>query len=108
VYLAGAYFWVPAFGNGMVAFELEVKDLQPPWDVVSQGHRVRQDTGEQGRTTVWSCPDPTEEVYLEAGPWHEYAETACLVDARGFCARTIQVSPVAQGLRVTDASMRTE
>jgi hypothetical protein len=77
VYLAGASFWVPTFGDGLVTFELEVSGLEPPWSTVSQGKRSKQPT-ESGaaQTTVWTCSTPTEEVYLVAGPWHEYADHA--------------------------------
>ncbi len=72
VFLAGATTWVPTFGNGLVTFSLEVEGLPEGWDAVSQGRRTRHDVDADGRrTTAWSCPDPTEEIYLVAGPWHE-------------------------------------
>ena len=74
VFLAGASFWVPTAGAGLVTFELEVTGLTPPWDAVSQGRRVRHETAGGSRTTAWSCPDPTEEVYLVAAPWVEAAD----------------------------------
>ena len=72
VFLAGTTYWVPTFGDGLVTFSLEVEALPEGWDAVSQGRRTRHDLAADGRrTTTWSCPDPTEEVYLVAGPWHE-------------------------------------
>jgi hypothetical protein len=77
VYLAGASFWVPRFSDGLVTFELTVSGLEPPWGVVSQGRRSRQEASADGeQTTVWTCTTPTEEIYLVAGPWHEYADRA--------------------------------
>ena len=43
VFLAGASFWVPTFGDGLMTFELEVNALTPPWKVVSQGRRTHHD-----------------------------------------------------------------
>ncbi len=34
VFLAGASFWVPTFGDGLMTFDLAVGGLTPPWDVV--------------------------------------------------------------------------
>ena len=77
VFLAGTSFWVPTFGDGLMTFDLEVRGLEPPWDVVSQGRRARHELdGEGARTTNWSLEHPTEEVYLVAGPWHEYGREA--------------------------------
>ncbi len=85
VFLAGTSFWVPSFGDQLVTFDLVVEDLEAPWDVVSQGRRVRHQTAPDGRrSTAWSCPHPTEEIYLVAGPWQEYADTASDVEVLAF------------------------
>jgi peptidase M28-like protein/PDZ domain-containing protein/peptidase M1-like protein len=85
VFLSGTSFWVPTFGDGLVTFDLEVRDLTPPWDAVSQGERVLHETEAGGaRTTRWSCPHPTEEIYLVAGPWHEYAARSEKIDLFAF------------------------
>jgi aminopeptidase N len=85
VFLAGTSFWVPTFGDGLITFELEVKDLAPPWDVVSQGRRTRHEITEDGlRVTKWQLEHPTEEVYVVAGPWHEYARRAGKVEVFAF------------------------
>ncbi len=85
VFLAGASFWVPTFGDGLVAFDLSVGGLAPPWDVVSQGRRVRHRVDPEGvRTTAWRLEQPTEEVYLIAGPWHEYGRQAGKVEVYAF------------------------
>ncbi len=77
VFLAGTSFWVPTFGDGLVTFDLEADGLTPPWDVVSQGRRTQHVIKPDGtRSTVWSCQSPQEEVYLVAGPWHEYDDHA--------------------------------
>jgi hypothetical protein len=68
-----------------MTFKLEVKDLAPPWDVVSQGRRTRHQITEAGlRVTAWQLDHPTEEIYLVAGPWHEYARSAGKVEVFAF------------------------
>ena len=85
VFLAGASYWLPTFGEQLVTFSLEVEGLEPPWDVVSQGRRTRHEVVADGtRTTTWVLESPTEEVYLVAGPWHEYAATAYDVEVLAF------------------------
>jgi hypothetical protein len=85
VLLSGTTFWTPAFGDGLVTFDIEVAGLAPPWDVVSQGRRLRHEADASGRrTTAWSCPHPTEEIYLAAGPWTEYAGRAGAVELLAF------------------------
>jgi len=85
VFLAGASYWLPTFGEQLVTFSLEVGGLTPPWDVVSQGRRTRHELAADGtRTTTWVLEHPTEEVYLVAGPWHEYSDTAYDVAVLAF------------------------
>ena len=85
VFLAGTSFWVPTFGDGLMTFQLEVVGLQPPWDVVSQGRRVRHEILEDGsRATTWRLDHPTEEVYLVAGPWHRFEDVSGKVDIFAF------------------------
>jgi len=85
VFLAGASFWVPTFGDGMMTFELDVNELVPGWEVVSQGARTHHgETADGVRRTTWVLEHPTEEVYLVAGPWHEYARTAGDVEVFAF------------------------
>ena len=85
VFLAGTSFWVPTFGDGLMTFDLEVQGLAPPWDVVSQGQRTAHRIEADGtRTTAWVLGDPTEEVYLVAGPWHEYSRMAGDVQVFAF------------------------
>ncbi len=84
VYLAGATRWLPTVPGAPVTFELTVEGLEPPWDVVSQGERTRHESAARRRTVTWSCPLPQEEVYLVAGPWHEYDDRAGRVTLRVF------------------------
>ena len=85
VFLAGASFWVPTFGDGLMTFDLAVGGLTPPWDVVSQGRRRRHEVGGDGfLSTSWSLKHATEEIYLIAGPWHEYSREAGDVEVYAF------------------------
>jgi hypothetical protein len=85
VFLAGTSFWVPTFGDGLMTFELEVTGLREPWKVVSQGRRSRHEVDAGGNwVTVWSLEDPTEEIYLVAGPWFEYSQKAGEVEVFAF------------------------
>ena len=85
VFLAGASFWVPTFGDGLMTFNLVVGGLTPPWDVVSQGRRTHHEVDSEGlRSTSWSLGHPTEEIYLIAGPWHEYSREAGDVEVFAF------------------------
>ena len=85
VFLAGASFWVPTFGDGLMTFDLVVRGLTPPWDVVSQGRRTHHEVDSEGfRSTSWSLGHPTEEIYLIAGPWHEYTREAGDVEVFAF------------------------
>ena len=85
VFLAGASYWLPDFGDALVTFRLEVSGLAPPWDVVSQGRRTRHDIAADGtRTTAWRVDQPTEEVYLVAGPWFEFSDRSGNVELFAF------------------------
>ncbi len=85
VFLSGTSFWVPTFGDGLLTFELEVSGLEKPWDVVSQGRRTRHETTADGKSvTAWHLVHPTEEIYLVAGPWHEYSRQAGEVEVFAF------------------------
>ncbi len=84
-FLAGASFWVPTFDDRLMTFRMRVTGLEAPWTVVSQGRRAEVRQGPGGiRTVLWELEHPTEEVYLVAGPWHEYAETFGDVEALVF------------------------
>ncbi len=85
VFLAGSSYWVPTFGDNLVIFDLTVRSLTPPWDVVTQGGRLAHDLDGNGlRFVSWRCDKPQEEIYLVAGPWHEYDAMAGTVHIYAF------------------------
>ena len=71
VYLGGASVWVPELGSGLITYSLEVRDLDPAWDVVSQGERTVHALPEGRREVRWEMLQPTEEAHLVAGPFVE-------------------------------------
>ncbi len=105
VFLSGTSFWVPTFGTQLMTFELEVAGLTPPWDAVSQGKRSRHESGHDMRVTTWDCPHPVEEIYLVAGPWHEYSDRANDVDVLAFL-RSDDPALAARYLKATKRYLR--
>jgi hypothetical protein len=83
VYLAGSSLWVPWFNNGLLTFRLTV-GLAEGWDSVSQGRRTCKAPAGDKPETVWECPDPTEEIFLVAGPFTEYQRAAGTVSAMAY------------------------
>lgn len=71
VYLGGASAWVPDFGADLLTYTLDVRDLDPAWDVVSQGERTVHALPEGRRELRWEMLQPTEEAHLVAGPFIE-------------------------------------
>ncbi len=84
VFLSGSSYWVPTFGDALTTFDLTVEGLIPPWDAVSQGARSRHELDAGRRTVSWTCSVPQEEIYLVAGPWHEYRDRAGTVELFAF------------------------
>jgi aminopeptidase N len=71
VYLAGASFWYPHFGEDLVTFEMTVRQPRG-WQVISQGSGISRD--EQGRAH-WISRDPMDEIYLVGGPLLVYQDS---------------------------------
>jgi hypothetical protein len=79
VFLSGASYWVAQAADQLFTFELTVT-LPSGWLSMSQGERVRHDEGAQVRDT-WSIDKPQQELYLIAGPFAAYRDTAGAVEA---------------------------
>lgn len=76
VYLAGAGFWYPQFGPGLISFTLEVS--QPDgWHVILQGNGTSRDAGGSAR---WDSAGPTDEIYLVGGPLRVFRDRAGRVE----------------------------
>nr|CRH06815.1 putative Aminopeptidase [Candidatus Magnetococcus massalia] len=73
VYLGGSSVWIPYFEGTQSSFSMTVI-LPKGWHSLSQGKRTRRQT-EHGHTVDhWQAPQPTEAIYLLAGPWQEYRD----------------------------------
>jgi len=84
VVLSESAHWFPSDGRRLLTFRMTV-ELPAGWDAVSQGKRVVQQVSTEGRRRViWDCAKPTDDVYLIAGRFTEYARPAGAVTAYAF------------------------
>ena len=83
VFLHGASFWLPWFNDHLVHFNLEVQ-VPENWSVVSQGKRTIHQVVSGRRQVRWESPEPMDEIYLVAGPFHEYNQPVGAVSAMAF------------------------
>jgi hypothetical protein len=83
VYLGGSTYWVPWFNGDWITFELTAT-MPDPWKVVSQGKRTLDELKNGLRTSRWNSPEPMEEIYLIAAPFHEYSRAAGATDVMAF------------------------
>lgn len=83
VFLAGSTFWVPAFDEPLLSFDLTVT-LRSDWNVVSQGERIINQVAGDKREVKYQCKNPTEEVYLISAAWTEYEQKAGDVLVQAF------------------------
>jgi hypothetical protein len=83
VVLSGASWWVPTFGPQLLTFTMTVQ-LPAGWEAISQGQRTRHDEREGQRLIRWESPQPTDEIYLLAGRFTEYAQPTASVQTYAF------------------------
>ncbi|MDV6346948.1 M20/M25/M40 family metallo-hydrolase [Nitrosomonas sp. Is35] len=93
VFLANASAWYPQFGDALVSFQL---DIQAPadWDVVSQGTLLRENRTSTLQNIVWEEKQPQDDIYLIAGKFHRYTQSAGAVNALVYLRSADQ--PLAQ------------
>jgi len=77
VYLAGATFWYPHFGPGLVRFVLDARG-PADWHLVSQGAGTSRN---EAGAAHWSSPDPMDEIYLVGGQLKVWRENTGAVEA---------------------------
>ena len=83
VFLDPSDYWYPVIDDQLVGFTL--KTLMPkPWISVSQGKQIKQSTGKTINTTTWQENKPQEGIYLIAGKFTEYEQTAGAVKTMVF------------------------
>ena len=83
VYLAGSTYWVPAFEEPLLTFDLTVT-LRSDWNVISQGDRIINEVSGDTREVKYHAKNPTEEVYLISAGWAEYEQKAGDVLVQAF------------------------
>lgn len=84
IYLAGATFWIPHFDFAKTfSFQLAV-DLPEEWKVVSQGKRIELLTKNGMTKTVYSCPEPMDEIYIIAAKFTEFSQKHGEIDVQAF------------------------
>ncbi|SNX59353.1 PDZ domain-containing protein [Nitrosomonas ureae] len=80
VYLANSSAWYPQFGEALVSFHLDIQ-LPVDWDVVSQGTLLREQQTNTMQNIVWEEKQPQDDIYLVAGRYQRYTQSAGAVNA---------------------------
>ncbi|SCX01429.1 PDZ domain-containing protein [Nitrosomonas eutropha] len=80
VFLANSTAWYPRFDEDMVSFHLDIQ-LPAGWDVVSQGKLLQEQTTATTRHVIWEENHPQDDIYLVAGRYQRYQQTAGPVEA---------------------------
>lgn len=91
VYLAGSTYWVPQLKDELLTYTLQT-ELPAGWKSVSQGERSAPavTAGGPGARETWSVTTPTEEIYLIAAQFTEYAREAGAVTTMAFLRKPDQ------------------
>ena len=74
IYLAGSTYWVPAFNEKPVTFQLTTT-LPPGWKTVSQGERTAEKVSVDQHSDTWNCNTPQEEIFLIGARFTEYSHS---------------------------------
>lgn len=83
VFLSLRDLWYPHFDAHLSSFTLQV-NLPPGWTAISQGNRVENAVRSHGVAVTWSETNPQEDIYLVAGPYHEYRGTTSIAQSLVF------------------------
>jgi len=84
IYLAGATYWLPKFGNDMLSsFDLNVI-INKNWSIVSQGERTKNATEGDTKSITYHSPEPMDEIYLIGAKWTEYSKMLGDVEVQAF------------------------
>ncbi|MBW2109536.1 MAG: peptidase M28, partial [Deltaproteobacteria bacterium] len=71
IYLGGAAYWYPDFGDSLVTFSLNVS-LPAAWDAVCEGARAAHARDGRRTTIRWVSFSPCEAIHIVAAPFVEY------------------------------------
>ncbi|PTQ97058.1 PDZ domain-containing protein [Nitrosomonas nitrosa] len=80
VFLASSTAWYPQFEDDMVSFNLNIQ-IPAGWDVVSQGTLVNEQKSETTQHVIWEEKQPQDDIYLVAGRYQRYQQSAGAVEA---------------------------
>lgn len=80
VFLASSTAWYPRFDEDMVSFYLDVQ-LPAGWDAVSQGKLLQEQSTATTRQVIWEEEHPQDDIYLVAGRYQRYQQSAGTVAA---------------------------
>ncbi len=83
VFLASASAWYPQFGDALVSFQIDIR-VPSDWDVVSQGSLLREHGTNPFRHLVWEEKQPQDDIYLVAGRYQRYTQSAGAVTAQVY------------------------
>ncbi|AEJ01194.1 peptidase M28 [Nitrosomonas sp. Is79A3] len=94
VFLANSSAWYPQFANDvMVSFRLDIQ-VPADWDVVSQGTLLRENRTSTMQNIVWEEKQPQDDIYIVAGRYQRYTQSAGAVNALVYLRSADQ--PLAQ------------
>ena len=80
VFLANSTAWYPQFEDAMVSFNLNIQ-VPADWDVVSQGKLLHEQKSDTTRHVIWEEKQPQDDIYLVAGRYQRYQQSAGAVEA---------------------------
>ena len=80
IFLANSSAWYPQFDEALVSFRLDIQ-LPTDWDAVSQGTLLHEQKTPTGQTISWQENHPQDDIYIVAGRYRRYAQSAGAVDA---------------------------
>ncbi len=80
VFLANSSHWYPQFEDALVSFRLTI-DIPSGWDVISQGALTNEQKTATNQTVTWEETHPQDDIYLVAGRYHRYTQSAGAVNA---------------------------
>jgi len=92
-FLANSSAWYPSIDDQLISFRLNVV-VPLTWSVVSQGVRTQDISEGDKRVIRWQENQPQDDIYLVAGPFTEYQQSADVAQAMVFLRQPDQ--PLAQ------------
>lgn len=92
-FLSSSSAWYPQIDDQLISFRVNVV-VPLTWSVVSQGVRTQDVSEPDKRVIRWQEKQPQDDIYLVAGPFTEYSQSAGVAQAMVFLLQPDQ--PLAQ------------